>query len=68
MASVCQELRSKDFGDGAEAIHWVMNLVLAEDLLEVAGAIARWEGQWKEVGRTGCVRLPNMVKMAAVTE
>ena len=46
----------------------VMNPVSAKDLSEVVGVIARWETQWKELERTEGVRLPDMVKMAALTE
>ena len=46
----------------------MMNPVSAKDLSEVVGAISRWEGKWKEFQRTEGVRLPEMVKMAALTE
>ena len=46
----------------------VMNPVSAKDLSEVVGVIARWETKWKELERTEGVRLPDMVKMAALTE
>ena len=46
----------------------VMNPVSAKDLSEVVGVIARWETKWKELERTEGVRLPAMVKMAALTE
>ena len=45
-----------------------MNPVSAKDLSEVVGVIARWETKWKELERTEGVRLPDMVKMAALTE
>ena len=45
-----------------------MNPVSAIDLSEVVGVIARWETKWKELERTEGVRLPDMVKMAALTE
>ena len=45
-----------------------MNPVSAEDLSELVGVIARWETKWKELERTEGVRLPDMVKMAALTE
>ena len=45
-----------------------MNPVSAEDLSELVGVIARWETKRKELERTEEVRLPDMVKMAALTE
>ena len=45
-----------------------MNPASAKDLSEVVGVIARWETKWKELERTEGVRLPDMVKMAALTE
>ena len=45
-----------------------MNPVPAKELSEVVGVIARWEAKWKELERIEGVRLPDMVKMAALTE
>ena len=41
-----------------------MNPAPAKDL---SGVIARWEAKWKELERSEGVRLPDMVKMAALT-
>ena len=46
----------------------VMNPVPAKELSEVVGVFARWEAKWKELERIEGVRLPDMVKMAALTE